>query len=73
MFTKLMNMIENTKTPLDINEICRALDADKSVVEGMLMTMRRMGYLDQDQIQKADYQIKANCPSCHGGKCIGCG
>lgn len=76
MLTKLMNLLEDSKAPLQMHEICEKLDMDRAVVEGMLMQLRRMGYLKEDSFQKADYKVEASCASCNpanGRKCAGCG
>ena len=76
MLTKLMNLLEESKAPLQMNEVCEKLHTDRSVVEGMLMQLRRMGYLQEGVIQKADYNVKSTCGSCMPGKkrkCAGCG
>lgn len=76
MLTKLMNLLEESTAPLQMNAVCEKLEMDRSVVEGMLMQLRRMGYLEEDSIQKADYKVSAACGSCmpgNGKKCAGCG
>ncbi|MCD4754027.1 MAG: hypothetical protein K8R40_13235 [Anaerolineaceae bacterium] len=38
------------------------------MLEGMLMTLRRMGYLAEDSIEKEQYVANSQCASCGKSK-----
>ena len=69
MLTKLIKIIEKENGPLEINYLCKELDTERSVLEGMLMTLRRMGYLVEDSIEKEHYVTNSHCASCSLAGC----
>ena len=72
MLTQLISIIDRAGGALEISQLCRKLNLDRSVVEGMLVTLRRMGYIEQDQIKKADYATQSKCASCSLNGCSAC-
>ena len=69
MLTKLIKIIEKENGPLEINSLCKELNIERSVLEGMLMTLRRMGYLAEDFIDKEHYVANSHCSSCSLAGC----
>ncbi len=69
MLTKLIKIIEKENGPLEINYLCRELNTEQSVLKGMLMTLRRMGYLAEESIEKEHYVTNSQCASCSLAGC----
>ena len=73
MLTKLLKIIEKENGAVEIHHLCKELNTDRSAVEGMLITLRRMGYLKEDTIEKAPYLAKTHCGTCSYKGCSSCG
>lgn len=74
MLTQLIRIINRSKGPLEISRLCGELGVDRPTLEGMLTTLRQMGYIRQDRIQKTEETYQTACTACslHGG-CSACG
>lgn len=72
MFYQLMQILKENKGPLEINQLCKQLNTDRSTVEGMLLTLQNMGQLKIEPIEKPAYKIESPCSSCKARNCSTC-
>jgi DNA-binding IclR family transcriptional regulator len=73
MLTKLIQAINRAKGPIEVTQLCHELGVERSVLEGMLVTLRQMGYIEQDRIQKTELTLAKGCTSCSIKGCASCG
>ena len=73
MLTKLIQAINRAKGPIEVTQLCNELGVERSVLEGMLVTLRQMGYIEQDRIQKIELTLAKGCTSCSIKGCASCG
>lgn len=68
MLRKVLHEVESARTSLDLNELSRRLDVDRSVLDGMIQFWVRKGRLVDNAASAG--QATAACAA-HG--CGGCG
>jgi hypothetical protein len=70
MLWKVLHAVETAQTPLDLNELSRRLDVDRSVLDGIIQFWVRKGRLVEDAA--SDEVSGAGCAShACGGSCPG--
>ncbi len=72
MFLQLLQIVKENKGPLEITQLCKQLNADRSTVEGMLLTLQNMGQLKNEPIRQSGYQMESPCNACAANKSKSC-
>lgn len=69
MLWKILYEVEAAQGPLDLNELCRRLDIERSALDGMIQFWVRKGRLVDDAVTAgqattvcASYACSRNCP-----------
>ena len=70
MLWKVLHEVEAAKAPLDLNELSRRLDVDRSVLDGMIQFWVRKGRLVDDAAGATTASVVCATHTC-GGSCSG--
>jgi hypothetical protein len=63
MLSKILQEFRNSKGAVNLNELCRVLNVERSALDGMISMLVRQGKLKQVSVQ---IPTCGNCAGCHG-------